>query len=176
MPKKGSRRRRKEKFNWTNVAGEQALGALVDSSTAMGPITGSDVMEREAYVHGFYGTVSIRNHTAGEGPLPFGFAHSDCTAAEVSSDFGNQGNLNISNRVAEAEDAALAKFIRRRGMFSGNDTEETLGDSSKQTFYKVGMSMGIGDTLEIFVINTSGSTMTTGTMLEWYGQLVWKYR
>lgn len=177
MAKKSTRRGR-EKFNWTTCQGEMALGALVDGIAVKDTLTGAEVLQEDAYIKGFYGYIGIRNHTAGEGPIAFGFCHNAVTTTQLAAQAGIENQFDIQDSPTEAGEKAVQSFIRRRGMFIGRETDEGLnsGDHGSQKFYDIKISMGEGTTPALWALNTSGSTLTTGTMVEWFGLLVWKYR
>ncbi len=110
---------------------------------------------------------AIRNHTAGEGPLVVGVAHSDYTAAEIEEALEATTSWNQKNKI---EQERRRRKVRRIGQFAGDSTEEVLNDG-KPIRVKLGFKIEEGETLSQWIWNRSGGSLTTGSVLIMSGNL-----
>ncbi len=113
------------------------------------------------------GVWSVRNLTAGEGPLIFGVAHSDYSTAEVEEYLENETMLNRGDMVATRE--ISRRLIRRIGQFSGIASEEVVNDG-RPTHTRLNWAMSEDSVLDIWVYNFSGGTLTTGGIVSFQGK------
>ncbi len=104
---------------------------------------------------------SIRNLTGGEVPLSLGLAHSDLSVTELAE--GLDAEVTDPDDIIAKERAR--RPVRRLGVFSGNVGDITLNDG-RVTRTKVLLQVGDGHSLNVWIRNQSGSTLTTGAELE----------
>ncbi len=104
---------------------------------------------------------ALREQTAGEGPIEFGLAASDYTVAEIVEALDATPLRQVSVEMERSK-----RRVRSYGQFAGLVTEETMNDGNpvrRKMFLRVAAGM---TTANVFVVNRSGSTLTTGTILE----------
>ncbi len=103
---------------------------------------------------------TLRDLTAGEGALEFGYAHDDLSVSEVAE--------ALNAELVDPDDIITKERsrrpVRRVGVFPGLNTEETFNDGRVHR-QKVKFVVGDGHTLNTYVINRSGGTLTTGAIV-----------
>ncbi len=158
-------RRRNPNFAVIKIVAAVAVGALANDGITTVVLTGTLDDHRVISADLAW---SIRDHTAGEGPLQFGLQSADLTAAEtleavVASPTGRGDVIAIER---------ARRPVRQVGQFHGADTEEVFNDGRlKRT--KCGWIADEG--LNGFFVNRSGAQLTTGTVMTITGKvyLVW---
>ncbi len=169
--KRGSRRR------WgpnmfrarTGSANPLALGTLGDNSL------GSDALF--AVSANSFRAISLRltwamlGHTAGEGPIHVGVAHSDYTATEIEEWFEQTASIDQGNKIANEQSDRLCRMV---GTFSGVSTDEVLNDG-KPIHTKLNWNVREGQTINTWAFNDSGGPLTTGCVITPMGWLVGRY-
>ncbi len=110
---------------------------------------------------------SIRDLTAGEGPIIVGFAHSDYSDAEITEALNATGSWDRSDKVTMEQ---ARRFVREAAAFSGA-AEEVLNDG-KAIRTRIGFYIEDGKTLDFWAVNESGATLTTGGVIRVKGT-VW---
>ncbi len=136
-----------------------ALGNLGDNALTDGPAQTSFV--DSVFIVSAKAIWSMFNHTAGEGPIEVGYAHSDLTAVEILERLTVEV-LRSSNYI-EREQAS--RPVRIVGMFRGLETEEVL-NHGEPIHTKIYMPVRDGQNIQIWAHNLSNGTLTTGTFLE----------
>ncbi len=115
---------------------------------------------------------TIRGHTAGETPLEFGIAHGDLSDTEILE------NLDVSlvdpSDIIDKERAR--RPVRRMGTFSGVAAEPVFNDG-RPARVKGKFIINDGKTLAAWAANRSGSTLTTGAIVQIFGKVYgrWLY-
>ncbi len=143
-----------------------ALSTLADATVLSGNF--DDTFSRETFIVSQHGTYTIRGGEVGEGPLHVGVAHSDYTDAEILEWFLADQAWNTGDMVAREQ---AKRKIRLIGTFRGFESNETLNNGNPIKT-KILWKCEDGQTLEMFIVNDSGSALTTGTILESVGT-VW---
>ncbi len=147
------------------------LSTLADGSLAANAFPNTVNDSRLAiYLKGVW---SLRGAAAGEGPLEFGVAHSDYTAAEIEESLESAGNWDLGDKIAQEQ---ANRRVRRIGEFRGvtaTGQEEVVNDG-KPIFTRLNWKLAEGDTLAIWTRNGSGATLTTGASVAFKGKLVMK--
>ena len=105
-------------------------------------------------------TWTLREATAGEGPIAFGFSHGDLTVTEVKEAL--EAELTDPDDIIQKEKAR--RPVRRSGAFHGLSTEEAAfqGDVKRTT---VKFSVGDGHALNAWAMNRSGLQLTGGQIV-----------
>lgn len=101
----------------------------------------------------------------------FGLAHSDYSAAEIEECLEAQGSIDIGDKVAQEQ---ANRLVRRIGTIAGS-----TGAAGSGNVYNLGQPVktrlnwliGIGDTISIWVRNSSGVVWTTGSSVGAVGHL-----
>ncbi len=147
-----------------NVNESNALLTLAD-----GAVLGvdSDPFGREFFAISADLYWAMRNHTAGEGPVIVGVAHSDYTDVEVAENLNLTGMEDPGDKVAQEQGRRL---IRRTGQFSGIGTDEVLNDGRAKRV-KIGFVITDGFSLAFWAQNKNGGALTTGTVVETSGKI-----
>ncbi len=107
-------------------------------------------------------TWSLKNLTAGEGPIVVGYAHGDYTVGEIKEFIESATSINIGDKIAGEQ---ANRLVRRVGVFSGVGTEETL-NNGMPIKTRLNWAIPIGKTFNMFAYNDSGGTLTTGAVVE----------
>lgn len=166
-----TRKSRRRKAVWgrnnqnTALAVETATGALADQTVLAAPL--SSVSDEEYRAISLKLWLSIRAHTAGEGPILVGVAHNDYSVTEIKQYIEATATMTRNNMIA-AEQAN--RFIRRLGVFAGDAVTETLNDGNP-IHVKLNWHVVDGTALQIWAYNQSGATLTTGTVVVTQGSL-----
>ncbi len=155
-----NRRVRKRGLIRGTIEEEIILGALTTED--MITQSGDNVVSESTLIMSIDTTWAYSDHTAGEGPLVFGVNHSDYSSAEVDAWFEATGSWNEADLVAKEVNSRLIRIL---GQFAGGLTEEVFNDGkSKRT--KLNWRLSTGQTLDYWVRNRSGTTLTTGTVVK----------
>ncbi len=166
MPAKYSRKRRgRRRFTLRRVRTTPiiALSTLASGVALAGATTG---VSTDTYrIMTASGLWSITGLTPGEGPLTFGYAHSDYSVTEIKEaieaaaiDKGDKLLLEKSNRL-----------VRIVGTLVGSNAELNNGNPVST---RLNWLISIGDQLNIFVYNESAGALTTGSSINFVGN-VW---
>ncbi len=110
--------------------------------------------------------LSLKNMTAGEGPIIVGCAHDDYSVVEIKEAL-EADNLDFTNKI-EAERSR--RQVRRWGQFSVLGAQEVLNDGRPLRVF-IRVPLELGHNLKIFAYNKSGAPLTTGGALTWTGKL-----
>ncbi len=165
MAKHGKKRRYNPNFRVIRFAITSALTALGSANMVIVPLVGSaDGQYRTIAMDTYWG---IRGLTPGEGPIQFGFNHSDYTATEVKEWFDSASAISVGNKI---ENERSRRICRQSGQFSGITAEEVVNDG-KVLRTKFRMKAPLGTTPELWVRNGSGATLTTGAVVTATGKM-----
>ncbi len=166
LAKRGRGKRRSgRKWIKGTVLEALALATLANStllSSSMSPVN------ERTLAASLWGQWSVRNLTAGEGPIRFGVAHSDYSDAEIEEVLEATASWNEGDLVAQE---VANRKVREVGTFSGLNTEEVFneGRMKKTTMRWILLQ---SQTLKMWVYNASGATLTTGAVVSCAGH-VW---
>ncbi len=156
-------RRRSSKFYVAKVAGEMSLGALAPGVVTKGNL--SDNSDQELFIISADLLWSAKDVVADEGPITFGLAHSDYTAAEIEEWFEIANGFVTGDKISRER---ANRQIREIGnMFfqlpDGQATVRFNDGRVKRT--KLGWSIAEGQTIAMWARNNDGTILTTGTEL-----------
>ncbi len=143
-----------------------ALGTLADVTVQVGAVTGSADGQYRAMSH--KAVWSLRDFTAGEGPITVGYAHSDYSVTEIKEALEIANSINLGDLVASREQSQ--RLVRVVGQFPGILAAETLNDG-KPIKTRLNWAMPIGKALNVFAYNESGNSLTTGAFVQATGDL-----
>ncbi len=107
---------------------------------------------------------TIREQSANEGPIEFGIAHEDYSAAEVEEHL-SVSFVNPDNKI---EQERARRKVRRVGHFPGLLATEVFNDGRKYR-QTIKFSVGNGFNMSFFAANRSSAALTTGTVIEFSG-------
>jgi len=113
----------------------------------------------------------LRGVTVGEGPVGVGFAHGDLSDTEM---------LEALDASAPGPDDIIAierarRPVRRSGFFPAITADEVL-DNGITVRTKCKFSVGDGNSIDVWVVNRSGATMTTGALIKCSGTIFGRWQ
>ncbi len=142
-----------------------ALAILADNAALAGSFTA--IMTSDGRVSSIEGTYSMRDHTAGEGPIMVGVCHPDYQDAEIAQAI----TVVVTGTHTQVEMEQANRKVRIIGTFPGFSSEEQLNDGRP---IKTKLNWPFSETqvaLCLFGFNASGAALTTGTILKCLGHL-----
>lgn len=110
---------------------------------------------------------SINGHTATQGPIDVGLAHSDYTAAEIEECLEIASSWDVGDKIAQEKRRRKVRFV---GTFNGDQEHESLNDGVPIKT-KLGFKLAEGDTLSLWAYNRDGAALTTGTVVVVNGRI-----
>ncbi len=174
MPVRRGGRRRLPKRNRNFIAIPYStlvtLGALLDGVVIEANTLNTNLGE-DLFVVSIDALWSMLEHTAAEGPVVVGFAHSDLSVGEVAE--------ALAAEVTDPDDIIAKERarrpVRRSGIFSGLNTDESLNQGVMQ---RTAMRFSVGNDFNIaaFAQNQSGATLTTGTLIRVSGTIFGRWQ
>ncbi len=144
------------------------------STLASNTVIGADLiaaLTEDLYVISADLMWSLLGHTGGEGPLQVGIAHGDLSVAEIAENLN--ANVTGPDDIIQMEKAR--RPVRKAGMFSGLGAQETLNDG-KEVRTKIKFSIGDGKAVIAWVVNRSGATLTTGSLIRVDGMIYGRWQ
>ncbi len=110
-------------------------------------------------------TLAMQGATPGEGPLYVGVAHSDYSVTEIKECL-KADSLDFGNKI-EREQAK--RLVRDAGVFM-NITEDNTLNQGMPIRVKTGFYIEDGKSLDLWVYNKSGASLTTGSSVVCVGK------
>ncbi len=110
--------------------------------------------------------ISLRGATPGEGPIMVGFAHGDYTVAEIN-EWYTSTNFLSADMVEQEQGRRKCRDI---GTLAVIASSESLNDG-KAIRVKIGIKIQSGQNLSFWARNSSGASLTTGSVIEFNGKL-----
>ncbi len=157
-----ARKPAKRRFNLRAVRHSSAtnLGALASAIVTLAAVYGN--ADGAYRIMSSSATWSLKNHTAGEGPLQVGYAHGSYTVTQIKEFIESSSSISIGTKLAGEQSNRLIRLI---GTFSGNFAEETLNDG-RPIKTRLNWAIPIGTNFNFFIYNDSGATLTTGSSVD----------
>ncbi len=160
MVKRRRGRKRRAKLVAIPFVARLPLSTLGASTVVTISALPSDFGE-DFYCHSVFATWALREGTATEGPLSFGYAHGDLSVTEILE--------AITAEVTDPDDIIAKERsrrpVRKTGSFPGLSTNEIWNDG-RQGRTGLGFSVGDGHTLDCWILNNSASALAGGTIVE----------
>ncbi len=170
MPNKQRSRSRSRRKNFVAIPieGSVALGALAHGSVELGPVLAS-VFTEDLYAISVDIEASITGLTAGEGePSHLVVAHSDYSDTQVDEKL-SVAFLGPGNKIEQEQSRRL---VRLGGSFKSSAlSSAAIKLQLEDKRIKLKFLISNGKTLNIGVVNRSGSTLTTGSSLRFIGTI-----
>ncbi len=149
------------------VDGSLALSTLASETVLASNISPSESVEGNTlYAISADLLISLRNMTAGEGPIIVGCAHDDYSVTEIQEAL-QADNLDFTNKIEQEQGR---RQVRRWGQFAVISSQEVLNDGKPLRVY-IRIPMELGHQIKIWAWNKSGAVLTTGGVLTWSGKL-----
>ncbi len=164
-----ARRRRRRRMVWIPFNAAVALSTLANNAAIAGSVL---TFGEDFFMVGMKATWTMDDNTTGENPLDVGFAHGDLSVSEILE--------AIDASQADPDDIIAVERARRPvrkvGTFSESVlTKNTLNDGKAITT-RFKRSIGDGHALDLFAVNRSGATLTTGTRIIVDGHLYGRWQ
>ncbi len=150
-------------YRYLPVDEQLAVGTLGARSVIKSDF--DSVLDNDMFFMSFRGTWAIEAHTAAEGPIVVGLAHSDYTSAEVEEALEAIASWDQGDKVAQEQ---ARRKVRTVGVFDGLTTIEKLNDGRAFTT-KLRFMVEIGETLAAWAWNQDAAQLADGTILKVQG-------
>ncbi len=112
-------------------------------------------------------TWNLKNLTPGQGPILFGYAHSDYSVGEIKECLEVGTSIDRGDKVALEQANRLVRLV---GSFDGLLSEEKFNEGRPMKT-KLNWAIGIGDEVSMFIYNDSGGAFTTGAFCDVLGEM-----
>lgn len=153
------------------IASSVTLGAVGSGAVVKGSVTtASTDPYRLKSINAAYSWTDIQ--AAIDDGLEFGFAHSDYTAAEIEECLEAQGAIDKGDKIAQEQSNRLVRSV---GRMTAQSTTVGAGSApfndGRKLKTKLNWLLSTGDTLDMWVRNSSGVVWTTGSFLQAIGAI-----
>ncbi len=175
MAKHQRRRRRSKGFVAIPFDGDLVIGTLLNDAVIQASVVGA-VFTEDFYCISADLQLTVSGLTAGEGdPSTVGYNHGDYSAAQVAENLNVQ-LLGPGNKLQQEQSRRL---VRRAGALQSltglNDSTQLNlvggGDGGRIIRTKLKFVVQSGQELELWFMNRSGATITTGAQARFSGTL-----
>ncbi len=148
---------RKLPFTVTTAGGTVAADDVTSSVLA-------EVLTEERRILSVEATYAMEGLAAGDGPIEYGVAHSDYSAAEIEEAIEATGAWDEGDKVAQEQ---AKRLVRQLGIFTAEETALNDGQPVKT---RLNWRIATGDTLQFWIRNR-GIQLTTGMEITGQGVL-----
>ena len=124
--------------------------------------TFDETVNERSLVSSIVATWSVRDATAGEGPILVGVAHGDYSNAEIEEVIENLGSWDEGDKVSQERAKRLVRQIGTLTLVSG---DAVLNDG-KAVKTKLNWVLNQGVTLKIWAYNLGLGSLTTGGVVQ----------
>jgi len=169
--KKYKSQSRANRRNFVAIPFETALNLSTLANDDVISVASMATFGEDIYIISVDCLFSVRGLTALEGPLQFGFSHSDLSDTEIKEAL--EAELTDPDDIIAKERAR--RPVRRVGQFSGLNTDDIFNDGRVKRV-RIKFSVGDGFTLDAWIKNRSGSALTTGANLGVTGTLYGRWQ
>ncbi len=135
------------------------LGTLA-SKTLVAQAFDETVIER-TLISSIVATWTLDGMVAGQGPILFGVAHSDYTAAQIEAVIENTGSWNEGSKVDQEVSKRLIRVIGTMVGTEGSGTVDTKWNNGNPVKTKLNWILTTGQTLDMWAYNLSGVALST---------------
>ncbi len=147
------------------ISSSSAIGALAAADVVVNAVTNTASGKmRFNSVTARYG---VSGGTNPEGPVIFGLAHSDYTAAEIEECLEAGGSIDLGDKIAREQ---ANRLVRRIGIIDMDPN--AIFNDGRPVKTKLNWLMAVGDQLSLWIFNKDQATLTTGGLLTIDGKLV----
>ncbi len=149
------------------------LKGNVDENTILGTLAAATLVttvfdetpEQDVRVSSIDAIYALDNLVAGQGPIIFGVAHSDYTAAEIEAVIENAESWDQGSKIQQE---IARRLVRRIGVMIGTEgtgTNDAKFNGGRPVKTKLNWRLNTGDTLQLWVYNISASALTGSPVL-----------
>ncbi len=162
-------KRRNYNLRKVRVASSPAAGALASTAVVTTPITAA-AADKVRIVTVEFAYIWADIQAAIDGGLEFGLAHSGYTATQVDECLEANGSIAIGNKIAQEQ---ANRLVRSIGVIAGTDINggEAVFNDGRRTKTRLNWLLSVGDTLNLWQRNGSGTIWTTGSQVEVQGDM-----
>ncbi len=165
MAKRTPKRKRSFNLRRVKITPTLALSTLGSATALTVGLTGSaDGQYRAMSVKA---TWSMEDHTAGEGQLVVGYAHSDYSVTEIKEALEAATAISLGDKIAQERSDRLVRIV---GVFNGGTDSESLNDG-RPIKTRLNWAIPIGKAVNFFVYNDSVAALSTGSVVHCNGNL-----
>ncbi len=163
------RARRSFNLRRVRVATGIAAGALAPLDVAVSNLTNVGTDPYRIMSVDFSYALSDLGAASDDGQ-EFGLAHSDYTAAEIEECIEQASSIDLGNKIAQEHAHRLVRVIGQMGgaHVAGGGLDFNDGRRVKT---KLNWRMSTGDSLNLWIRNSSGSVWTTGAFIDVVGDM-----
>ncbi len=161
--RKSPKTRRRFSLRRVRVTPSVALGALVSGIVVKGGISGAAPNTYRAISSDQ--VWSLEGLTSGEGPVVVGYAHSDYTVTEIKEAIDAAASIDPGLKIERERAGRLVRIV---GIITSD--VDRLNDG-KPLKTRLNWLITPGDEVNIFAMNESGATLSTGAVLHITGNL-----
>ncbi len=162
------RKRRPRKFNLrkVRVAANSAIGALASFDVVSNVITAA--VTNEIRVMSVDASWTLVDRTAADDGQSIGLAHSDYTAAEIEECLEASASIDLGDKIAQEQ---ANRLVREIGTFSGGEPTGAVLNDGMPIKTKLNWLLNEGDSLQVWIRNSSANVYTTGCLVAINGNL-----
>ncbi len=157
-------RNRKFNLRMVRINANSAIGALASFDVVANIITGSPAGKLR--VKSFDCAYAIVDKTDADEGQTIGLAHSDYSAAEIEECLEASTAIDAGDKVAQER---ANRLVREIGVFSRGDTGGKLNEG-KPIKTKLNWLLTAGDSIQLWIRNSSGTVYTTGALIAIVGK------
>ncbi len=171
--KRKAKYNRRRNFVAIPFTAEFVLGTLADDTVLFGNLLGSAFGE-DIFVISIDGLWGQQNPTLTEGPIEFGFAHGDLSAAEIREAL--VAELTNPDDIVAREHAR--RPVRRVGQFNDSSSAGSVIQFNNGNIKRTPLRFSVGNGFQIttWVFNKSGAALTTGQTIHIAGTLFGRWQ
>ncbi len=159
------RRRSRGRFVALPFNTQQALGTLADETVVSADLTTN--LAEDFYAISVDIVATVADGSAGDGPIEIGVAHDDYTAAEIKEFI----DVNLTDPDNKIDQERSRRLIRRLGSIVELTNAPQVPRSGDPKRIPLRFILGDGHTLSAWVMNHTGSAMTTGAVVTFSGTI-----
>ncbi len=156
--------RRRYSLRQVRITPEIVLSTLASATAIVSVLTAASTSQYRAI--SVKATWTIRALTGNEGPVTVGYAHSDYTVVEIKEALEASLSISPGDKVAQERTNRLVRIV---GTFG--DADQAVLNDGRPIKTRLNWLITIGQSVNMFAFNDSGSALTTGSSVHLFGSL-----
>ncbi len=155
------RGRKFRKYLRGNIDLKIDVGTL--AAQALAAQVNGDTVDEKAWLSSIVATYTLGQTTGtpGVGPLVFGLAHSDYTAAEIEEFIENAGSWGEGDKIAQEIGRRKIKIVGSFEVMAAADLGVIVFDHGRKQTTKLGWMLTSGQTFDLFIYNQGEAAFAT---------------